>query len=263
MLYLSMEFDQFLKAALPPLGYDWRRHRRKGVRRKLLARLAALGLDDFSSYLERLSGDAAEIDVFRRLLTVTISRFYRDPPVFDRIRCELIPRILGERGKALIWSAGSASGEEPYTLAMIAEEHFPGREIRVVATDMDSECMARAEAGVYEESSVRKIPPLLKEKYFRKTGAGSAVDKGLRRNILFVMHDILTYPPVRYADIVLCRNLAYTYVGQELRLRMKRYIYEILAPGGYLVLGRTESLPEGHDEMFASIYPEEKIYLKI
>jgi chemotaxis protein methyltransferase CheR len=254
--------DEFLKSALPPLGYNWRKHRRKGLRHRIFARMTMLGLGDLSAYLELLGRDPGELDAFKNLLTVTISRFYRDAAVFERIRGSILPAALERHGSVAIWSAGAASGEEPYTLAILASEYFPDSDIRIIATDIDQECIRRAGAGIYQESSLKKLPRDLKEKYFEKIGGGYLIREDIRTRVEYFHHNILGAPLLTGIDIILCRNLAYTYFDCKKQFEVTVKLHDALTPGGYLVLGRTEVLPPGTENLFTTIYPEEKIYYK-
>ncbi len=255
-----MEFDGFLKETLPGLGYDWRRHRRRAVRRKLLARMRELGVSEFEDYRLLLSDDPHELLIFKRLLPVTISRFYRDPGVFDTLRDRVLPALIERRGRVEIWSAGAASGEEPYTLAMIAMRYFPGIAIAITATDIDQVCIERARAGVYQESSLRRLPAELREGFFTKARGGWHISADIIGRVRFIEHDILSDEPPDMMDLVLCRNLAFTYFGPGLRERTVRLLHSAIRPGGYLVIGRTESLPPGSECLFSIQYPEDKIY---
>lgn len=257
-----MEFDRFLKETLPGLGYDWRRHRRRAVRRKLLGRMRELGITTFEKYRQLLLAEPSELPVFKGLLPVTISRFYRDPGVFETIRDRVLPALLEERGRVEIWSAGAASGEEPYTLAMLAERHFPGREVVITATEIDRACIERARVGIYQESSIRKLPEELRALYLTRVRGGWRISDKIRERVNFIERDILSGEPPGTMDLVLCRNLAFTYFGPELKERTVRVLHSAVRPGGCLVIGRTEFLPPGSEGLFTIQYPMDKIYLR-
>jgi chemotaxis protein methyltransferase CheR len=232
------ECVDFLRWALPHLGLSWPGFRkvRRQVCRRLANRLNHLGLPDSSayrSYLEEHPHEWVELDALCR---ITISRFWRDRAVFDALRGIVLP-ALGRTVRC--WSAGCASGEEPYSLVLAAEDADVA--VEVLATDVDPVLLERARSGCYPESSLRDVPAHLRARAFDN----GCLRLELRAPVSFRLHDVRSDPPPGPFDLVLCRNLAFTYFAEESRRAVADRLHRALRPGGALVVGTHEAPPEG------------------
>jgi len=245
---------QFLQWALPRLRLHWPGFRkvRGSVCKRVTRRLHALGMRDLDAYRALLERDAAEWHVLEGLCVVPISRFWRDRIVFEQLERDALPALAhaardAGRDALECWSAGCAGGEEPYTLALLwhvrLQQRFPGLGLRVLATDIDPTLLARAARGCYRASSLKELPPELREKGFERPGVLHCVRCALRAGVEFARRDIRTQPPARSFDVILCRNLALTYFEPRLRDEVMREIIGRLRPGGALVVGLHEVLP--------------------
>ncbi|MEW5725329.1 MAG: CheR family methyltransferase [Thermodesulfobacteriota bacterium] len=240
--YLGPQFDHFLKEVLPGLDLDWRRHRRKGVRRKVADRLRALGLRSLEQYRRRLDADPLEKARLTALLGVTISRFFRDWPVFEFLARSVWPDWAG-RERVIFFSAGCASGEEPYSLAMLWREAGPpGVRALILAQDLCPESLARARRGVYQESSLREVPDWLRDRYFEFRGREWRLVPEIREMVHFYQADFRLSGPPAPLDLALCRNMAYTYFDSAGRRQTTERLVAVLRPGGCLVVGAKEEI---------------------
>jgi chemotaxis protein methyltransferase CheR len=247
---------EFLKWCLPELGLRWPGYRkvRRLVGKRLGRRIAELGIKDLPAYRELLCRDPAEWSQLHVICRIPISRFYRDRGVFDSIGQRILPDAAAkavERGDRMVrcWSAGCASGEEPYTIALIwryqVAPHWPTVALRIVATDADETMIARAEAGCYTRSSLKELPREWVERAFRAPGALYCLDPELRRGVDFALQDIRDAMPDGPFDVIFCRNLAFTYFEEGLQRRVLDGLKGRLTAGGVLVLGMHEALPAG------------------
>jgi len=236
---------------LPKLGLRWRgfTNVRRQVCRRVAARAAHLGLDA-EAYRRRLEEDPEELAALDALCFVTISRFYRDRRTFDLLRHELLPALAKaavERGETVLraWSAGCASGEEPYTLAILWRAEltpcFPSLTLEIEATDFDEAVLARARRGVFEPSSLRELPEELKRDAFED----GSVRATFREGITFERADIRRFVPPMRQDIVLCRNVAFTYFDEDAQRAFAARAAGCLVPGGLLIVGGHETIPQG------------------
>jgi len=256
-------YESFLEAALPPLGLDPKMHRRRSLRRRVIRRMESLGIREFPAYLDRIRRAPGERDVFRGLLSVTVSRFFRNAHIF-RVLQETVLPLLAERSTPVrAWSAGCASGEEAFSVR-IAWEEMEGTKppLEMIGTDVDEEVLSRAAMGVYPESSLREVPRELRAKYFASVQdpRKRVLDENIRRTVAFRRHDLLCDdPPGRFA-LILCRNAAFTYFSLPQRIAVASRLTESLEPGGYLVLGRTERPPLEAIDRFEEAFPAERIY---
>jgi chemotaxis protein methyltransferase CheR len=179
-----MEYKEFLKTTLPQLGLRWRRFNRKSIRKRVIGRLQELNLHSLSEYQNYVFASEAEKLKFTSLLTVTISRFWRNARLFEALKDVWLPTLLGRLPAAAplqIWSAGCASGEEPY----IWLESFTGagRELRLLASDSNRRCLERAQQARYPASSFREIPLHLRQKYCTNEGGTFSLLDNLSQRI--------------------------------------------------------------------------------
>lgn len=245
----------FLGWCLPRLGMRWAGFRRvrKTVCKRIAARLRALGLEDakaYRAYLEAHDDEWARLDAMCR---IPISRFWRDRDVFDGLAREVLPALATEaarRGDARVrvWCAGSASGEEPYSLriawSVAAEPAFPALGVEIVATEIDDTMLARSLAGLYGGGSLKDLPPDLARQAFRPLNGLFELRGRFRRDVTFLKQDIRSEMPGGPFDLVLCRNLVFTYFDPATQARLLEAIRARLRPGGALVIGARETLPE-------------------
>jgi chemotaxis protein methyltransferase CheR len=251
------ECVELLQWAAPRLRLRWEGFRRvRGqVCKRLRRRLQALGLPGVAGYRARLEADPGEWAVLDSLCRVTISRFYRDRRVFDALRDDLLPALLERalaRGEPAlrVWSAGCASGEEPYTVSVLfrlaLQPRFPAARLELVATDADEALLARARRGCYPRGTLRELPPAWADAAFAGPGPEPCLAPRFREGVCFLRQDLRAELPDGPFHLVLCRNLAFTYFAPPLQKEVLARLVARLEPGGLLVIGGHESLPE-HD----------------
>jgi len=263
-----MEFNEFLREAAALLGLQWRPFHRKGIKRKVERRIVEIGLSNFEEYLQIVQKIEEEQKHLSKILTVTISRFFRDKEVFHTLGQSIIPNLLrgGDRTELKIWSIGCASGEEPFTLSILWKEKFerswPKIHLFILATDIDEKMLLRGKEGRYKKSSLREVSEEILRGFFRIDDSSYILDRAVRESVNFERHDILHEEPFLGMDIVFCRNLAFTYFSKESQLEVLRKIATSLKEKGYLVIGKDESLPLTYPTLFVPSFPNEKIYQK-
>lgn len=238
-----MTFDEFLREACPPLDLEWRKYRRRAARHRVEARLRELGLDDFGQYLERLRADPVETAELADRMRVTVSRFFRERQRWEALACDILPALLRRKppGEPLrLWSVGCCGGEEPYTLALLWQEHFSPRPVEILATDIDAASLERAREALYLESSLREAPEGLRERWFRREGDRWRLGGTVTAMVRFAPHNLMTDPLPGGFDLILCRYLAFTYYRGERRRAAAERLWRALRPGGVLMLGRKE-----------------------
>jgi chemotaxis protein methyltransferase CheR len=241
----------FLQWCLPRLGMRWRGFRkvRSQVCKRLARRVRELGLHDLAAYREVLEENEAEWVRVDAMCRITISRFYRDRAVFDAVVDEVMPRLADEAtgGRVRCLSCGCASGEEPYTLTiawrLALAERFPGIELAVIAIDADPHMLDRARAGVYAPRTVRELPGPWRRHAFVEEAGELRVRAPFRESIDWRLGDVRAGMPDGPFDLVLCRNLAFTYFDTAGQTAVLREIRSRVRRGGFLVLGRHETLP--------------------
>ena len=247
---------RFLQWCLPPLGLRWAGYRRvrRTVCKRIERRRRELGLADAAAYRACLIADPGEWTRLDALCRISISRFYRDRAVFDRLVCDVLPNLATKAGRRAdtalrCWSAGCASGEEPYSLAIawryaLRADH-PGLRFEIVASDDDPVLLARARAARYPAGSLKDLPRDWRAWAFERDGNVFHLRPALRRSVAFCRQDIRGEWPEGRFDLVLCRNLAFTYFAADRQRVVLQRLSERLRRGGILVIGGHEMLPDG------------------
>jgi chemotaxis protein methyltransferase CheR len=245
----------FLQWALPHLHMRWKGFRkvRGQVCKRIGRRLEELGLADSAAYRDYLERDPGEWEVLDGFCRITISRFGRDRKVFHFLHDTVLPSLAAEcregRGGLRCWSAGCASGEEPYTLSLLWRLHlrecFPGISLEIVATDSDPKVLERALAGRYESSSLKELDRGTVDSAFESSANGFLLNRELRKGVEFHLTDIRRDMPDGEFDLILCRNLVFTYFDEGLQGEILKRMLHRLREGGVLIIGIHESLPEG------------------
>lgn len=243
----------FLQWSLPRLRLRWSAFRnfRGTVRKRLARRMAELGIQNLADYRARLEVVPEEWSALDAMCRIPISRFHRDRAVFDLLAREILPEraeaaAREARTSIRIWSAGCASGEEPYTVAIlwhleIAPNHS-GLELELLATDVDETMIARAERRSYGEGSLRELPARHRSAAFVRDGA-FRVREELTRGVTFRCEDMRVVMPDGRFDVILCRNAAFTYFDAPTQRAVAAQLVARLRSGGVLVVGGHETLP--------------------
>ncbi len=251
-------------------GIDCAQYKDNFLLRRLQMRMRATGSADYTSYAQHLRRHPEEYGELVNELTITVTEFFRDPDTWVTLKDRVLPEMLAakaERGLTgvRVWSAGCATGEEPYSLAICfreaqrARKEFFGLNVKIYATDLDRESLKRAKLGQYGKVSM--LPGVDERAYFRRLDGVSEVKEELRQAIKFEEADIMAPPRRRFLDLIVCRNLL-IYFNKECQARILRNFHESLRAGGYLVVGRSEVLLSAFAHQFAPVYRRERIYVK-
>lgn len=199
-----------------------------------------------ADYCELLEREPAEIDALIEALLIKVTDFFRDPPLWEKLRRSLLPELMvhaSEEGELRAWSAGCATGEEAYSLAILLSElnseRKTGLPFRVFGTDRDPSVISFARRGIYNKQQVQSVSPRTLERWFERVSEGYAVRKDLRRSVVFGVHDVVNDAPISRLDLILCRNL-FIYLDAVAQRRALLYFHHGLKPGGLLALGKSE-----------------------
>ncbi len=250
------ECVSFLQWALPQLQMRWAGFRRvhKQVCKRLARRLSELGLDDLASYRRHLAVAPAEWQQLDTLCRVVVTRFYRDKRVFAELLAQVLPPLAREAERSdrkglSAWSIGSASGEEAYTLAILWHHllapDFPQLQLSILGTEVDTQLIARSHRACYPAGTIRNLPEALRSAAFCEEGEHYCLKSHYRAGVEFRQQDIRSDLPEGPFDLILCRNLVFTYFDEPLQQATLARILSRLRPGGWLLLGVHESLPAG------------------
>ena len=243
------ELSELLEHLKDSRGLDFTSYKRSSLTRRIRKRMDGLHIDGFDDYKTHLDDHPDEfVDLFNTIL-INVTSFFRDPDTWALVGGEVIPRILEARadgGPLRVWVPGCASGEEPYTIAILlcealGEDAFRQR-VKIFATDLDDAALTEARHARYPMRAVTEdLPPDLLKRYFDRDGGYAVFRKDLRRSVIFGRHDLVQDPPITRIDLLSCRNtlMYFTSVAQT---HILRQLHFALRPGGFLVLGRSEAL---------------------
>ncbi|MBA3658311.1 MAG: protein-glutamate O-methyltransferase CheR [Gemmatimonadales bacterium] len=243
-------------------------YKEKCVQRRIAVRMRACGVHTYGDYLALLEQTPAELDRLTDTLTINVTRFFRNAETWHAVRAIVLPALGREPGSGLrAWSAGCSSGEEPYSLAVLAAQWLEEREdwpalgrLQIDATDIDRASLQRAEQGWYRPETVADVPPELLTRHFTMDGDGFRVNETLRSRVRVRRVDLNLQPPLRQDyDLILCRNVL-IYFDRATQERLCRVFDGALAPGGYLVLGKVETLFGEVRDRFTLVDARERIY---
>lgn len=243
----------FLESWLPRLGYRWAGYRKvhRTVGKRLRRRLRELGLSDLDAYDQYLHQHADEWSRLDALCRIPISRFWRDADVFETLGRHVLPELavhaIGRDQRLACWCCGAASGEEPYSLRFAwvlgAGRAFPGVHLTILATDVDPVMLRRAAAACYRPGSLKELPEALLRLAFVPAGELLCIRPEWRSDVAFEQQDVRRQQPAGPFDLILCRNLVFTYFEPALQTALVLRMADRLRPGGCLVIGRRERLP--------------------
>ena len=241
------------------------------MRRRIAVRMRARGAADYASYSRLLDSDPAEYEWLISALTVNVTKLFRNAEAWDAVAATVLPALRALAAPRLnCWVAGCASGEEAYTLAALWLESAarsggaePGEaaRVRVTASDIDRESLSAAETGVYAAESFAETPPAVRERWFVPAGAGRwRAGSELRSLIRFERRDLLLEgPPPHAMHLITCRNVV-IYFDRESQDALMQRFHDALVPGGYLVLGKVETLLGPSRKLFDAVDTRQRIF---
>lgn len=227
--------------------YDFSGYRRESLARRIGQRLAFLGITNGAAYIDYLERNPDELASLVDHVLINVTSFFRDPLSWSSLARQ-VGRILGEKPPdepLRVWSAGCASGEEPYTIAILLAELLGeedlARHATIHATDIDEGALAAGRAGSYPARALDAVPPEYASRYFFRDGSSFAISPSLQRAVVFERRDLVQHPPVTNVDLLVCRNTL-MYFDPATQMTVIRGLHSALASHGVLLLGRAEML---------------------
>ena len=261
------QLDALLDYLKRARGFDLAGYKRPGLIRRIERRMQLVGSADLAAYMELLEENPDEFSQLFNTVLINVTSFFRDEHTWECIVGQVVPQLIADTPSGdpiRVWSAGCASGQEAYTLAMIFAEAL-GREplaerVEIHATDIDEDALATARAGVYAEREMDGVPGALRERYFTRAGTRFAVREDLRRAVTFGRNDLVHDAPISRIGLLVCRNTLMYFDGRAQAQMLSRF-HCALNDGGYLFLGRAETLLT-HWDAFAPVDLRGRIFMK-
>ena len=229
-------------------GHDFSNYKRSSVLRRIERRMHVHGIETIILYSGFLRDHPEEAQALLKDLLISVTNFFRDQPAFEVLEREVLPRLFAgktEGDQVRIWVAGCATGEEAYSIAMLAYEQsagiIGGPSLQIFATDIDEHAISVARNGFYTDTAIADLTPERLRRFFVKEQHGYRVCKELRERVMFAHHNLLKDPPFSHLDLVSCRNLL-IYLNRRAQEFVMGAFHFALRPNGYLFLGSSESL---------------------
>jgi two-component system CheB/CheR fusion protein len=267
MSAVDQEFERLLEFVRDNRGFDYTGYRRPTLTRRFEKRMQAVGASDWAEYRTFLEGHPEEFSELFNAILINVTGFFRDSETWDLVAADVIPHLLEARdpeGTIRVWSAGCASGEEPYTISMllaeaIGEEGFKTR-VKIYATDVDDDALTQAREAAYTSKQLEDVPVAFREKYFQPANGGFAFRHDLRRCVIFGRNDLHKDPPISRVDLLVSRNTL-MYFSPEIQEHILANFHFALRPRGFLVVGKAEALQKGR-RLFAPYNLKRRVFVK-
>ena len=246
-------------------GFNCQFYKEKCLRRRLAVRMRARGQRTFAEYGALLDRDPAEYDHLLDTLTINVTKFFRNLETWEAVEQLVAEPLFAGRGPVRIWSAGSASGEEAYTASILLREWLErqGRageasRLRIRGTDIDRRSLEAARRGEYPDLSMTETPPRIRERWFTGGPPWRLADEA-KQGVTFERLDLISEQPLDGQQLILCRNVV-IYFDREIQERLFKRFYDALAPGGFLVMGKVETLIGEARLLFRPVSNRERIF---
>jgi chemotaxis protein methyltransferase CheR len=261
----DVELEALKAKILRDYGLDCGQYKENYLKRRLAVRMRALGLKSYFEYMKHLDQDKGEWDKLKDRITINVTEFFRDPETFQFLEKEIVPGLL-EKDQLEVWSAGCASGEEPFSLALLFCEALGARfhqfSLNILATDIDPACLSRVREATYENRAIAQLKPEWQTAYFRRQGEKVVVADKLRRIVSVRALDLISDPSPGLFHLIFCRNVM-IYFSKELHQRLFELFCKSLYPGGFLVIGKTETMLGKAREYFTCVSARERVYQRL
>lgn len=263
-------FELLKRAIKESTGFNCEQYKEAHFRRRVNVRVRATSSENYGEYLRLLKKDSEEYEYLIKALTINVSEFFRNPETFEVIEKEVIPFLIKSRSDSLIksiriWSAGCATGEEAYSLAMLLHKvlnrDYNKYRISIIGTDIDTLSLEKAQKGVYLENVLKNVDASTKENYFVKLNETYQVSDQLKSMIRFKRQDMISESCTGRFDLIICRNVM-IYFKKEVQEQLQLNFHKALNRGGFLVIGKAETLLGAASNHFKTYNSRERLYIK-
>ena len=248
-------------------GTDFHQYKNETIRRRIAKRMVITSQEEPQKYLNLLKNNANEQELLFNDILISVTYFFRDSLFFDSLAAIVFPMLIENLtdDQLRIWSAGCATGEEVYSLAITLDEYLQqiGRNdisVKIFASDLSEKCIVKARAGIYTMQDLKNVNEERIGAYFTKRENGYHVNKCIRDNCVFAVHDLTQDFPFSKIDFISCRNVLIYFKG-ELQNKVLSSFHYALRDNGFLFLGKSESVHTAQN-LFTALESKEKIYIR-
>ena len=232
---------------------DLNAYKERQMRRRIEALISKHGIESFADYVIKLKADKVAYEEFINYITINVSEFFRNPEQWTLLEKDVIPYLLEHFGKDLkIWSAACSTGDEPYSLVMLLSKFLPLNKIKIIATDIDKQVMAKAQVGLYHVKSLKGIPDEFLNKYFTLVNDKTyQISDQIKACVEFKHHDLLKDAYPAGCDLIVCRNVL-IYFTDEAKNQIYADFHKALKKDGLLFVGSTEQIIQAQQIGFSN-----------
>ena len=260
-----VSLDGIIDRVFTVTGVDFRQYKKATLERQLQRRIAALRLNSIEEYFAHIDGDPEELEILQRSFLISVTGFFRDEEAFASLG-SIIDNVIEQAAETRIiriWVPACATGEEVYSIAiMLAERLGPtlrGYEVKIFATDIDDISLEIARHAAYVDAVIEHLDERVLYNYFDQEGNKYRVKKWIRDMCMFARHDLIKDPPFLKMNLISCRNLM-IYLSSQLQNQLVNNFHYALSPGGFLFLGKSESIGTTGDKLFEVVSKTNKIF---
>src|SRR5262249_45744978 len=259
--------NEILQLLRSTSSVDFSQYKRTTINRRIRRRMALIGTDSFSNYLDFLRRNPPELEQLYQDFLIRVTRFFRDEEVFEALKQTVFPALVQGRAAdtpVRVWVAGCSTGEEVYSLAICLLEYLgdinSNLPVKILASDVNEAALDRARAGIYVDNIELDVSPDRLRRFFAKANGSYQISKAVRDLCVFSKHNLATDPPFSRLDLVTCRNLL-IYLDAGLQKRVLPILHYSCNPDGFLVLGSSETVGSFTD-LFTVVDQKHRIYAK-
>jgi two-component system CheB/CheR fusion protein len=260
--------DELLEFVKRTRGFDFTGYKRSTIERRVAKRMAEIGLERYADYMDHLELDPDEFPALFNTILINVTGFFRDAATWEHLATTVVPQLVASRPPDTplrVWCAGCASGEEPYTVAMVfasvlGEAAFAER-VKIYATDVDDEALDQARLGAYPARIVEDVPRDALERFFERHDQRYVFRRDLRRAVIFGRNDLVQDAPISRIDLLVCRNTL-MYFNAETQASILRRFHFAIDDAGLLLLGKSEMLIT-HADLFRPADVKRRLFQKV
>lgn len=239
---MTYDYEYFKREIMALTTIDLNAYKEKQMKRRIDTLIAKHKIVGYDKYVQALRNEKEKFEEFVNYITINVSEFYRNPDQWKILENEVFPELINRFGKNLkIWSAACSTGDEPYSLVMALSRHLPLNQIKIFATDLDKQVIAKAKVGLYSDKSLVGVPEDLKRKYFTQVGPSYKISEEVKARVEFKEHNLLKDAYPTDCHLIVCRNVL-IYFTEEAKDEVFRKYFKSLAKDGVLFIGSTEQI---------------------
>lgn len=239
---MAFDYEYFKKEIYALTTIDLNSYKEKQMKRRIDTLIAKHKIEGYDKYIQALKTDKQLFEEFVGYITINVSEFYRNPEQWKILDTTVFPELINKFGKNLkIWSAACSTGDEPYSLVMALSKHLPLNQIKIIATDLDKQVIAKAKLGLYNDKSIASVPDEFKKKYFTQVGPSFKISDEIKARVEFMEHNLLKDAYPADCHLIVCRNVL-IYFTEEAKDEVFAKFFKTLVKGGTLFIGSTEQI---------------------